>query len=48
MFCTSEMLTGTYTTQYAAYNGKYYSKIVDVTDESTWIYNCLTKGAGAA
>lgn len=39
MFCMSEMYTGTYTTQYAKYNGKYYSKMVDITDKSTWIYN---------
>lgn len=41
MFCISEMTTGTYTSQYARYDGKYYTKTVDVTDESTWIYNLL-------
>lgn len=41
MFCMSEMYDGTYTTQYAKYNGKYYSKMVDVMDESTWIYHFL-------
>ena len=41
MFCMSEMYTGTYTTQYAysLVTGKYYSAMVDVTDEETWIYN---------
>ncbi len=35
------MYTGTYTTQYAysLVTGKYYSAMVDVTDEETWIYN---------
>lgn len=41
MFCMSEMYTGTYTSQYAKYNGKYYIKMVDVTDKSTWINNYL-------
>ena len=41
MFCMCEMHTGTYTTQYAKYNGKYYSKMVDVTDRTTWIHNSL-------
>lgn len=39
MFCMREMYTGSITTQYA-YNlvdGKYYSKLVDVTDKETWI-----------
>ncbi|MDD2496053.1 MAG: DUF1419 domain-containing protein [Tissierellia bacterium] len=43
MFCISEMLTGTYTSQYM-YNlvtGKYYHKIVDITDQSTWGYNFM-------
>ena len=43
MFCMSEMLTGTYTSQYM-YNlvtGKYYHKIVDITDQSTWGYNFI-------
>ena len=43
MFCISEMYTGSYTTQYAKFNGKYYSKMVDVCDKSTWIYNYLIK-----
>ena len=42
MFCISEMTSGTYTSQYARYDGKYYTKTVDVMDESTWIYNLLT------
>ena len=41
MFCMCEMLTGTYTSQYARYNGKYYTKTVDITDKSTWINNYL-------
>ena len=41
MFCMSEMYTGTYTTQYARCNGKYYCKMVDSTDQSTWIHNIL-------
>jgi len=43
MFCMSEMLTGTYTSQYM-YNlvtNKYYHKIVDITDQSTWGYNFI-------
>lgn len=41
MFCICEMYTGTYTNQYAysLVTGKYYSAMVDVTDEKTWIYN---------
>lgn len=41
MFCMCEMYTGTYTTQYAKKDGKFYSAMVDVTDESTWIHNRL-------
>ena len=41
MFCMSEMLTGVYTSQYAKCNEKYYTKIVDVTDKTTWINNYL-------
>lgn len=41
MFCMSEMYTGTYTTQYARINGKYYCKMVDSADKTTWIYNLL-------
>ena len=43
MFCMSEMLTGTYTSQYM-YNlvtGKYYHKIVDILDQTTWGYNFM-------
>lgn len=43
MFCMSEFLRGTYTTQYASYNGSYYCKTVDAFDEATWIYNLLKK-----
>lgn len=43
MFCMSEFYTGTYTTQYAhdQKTGKYYSKLVDYTDKTTWICNLL-------
>ncbi|MGL5436016.1 MAG: hypothetical protein ACRDBO_11535, partial [Lachnospiraceae bacterium] len=43
MFCMSEMYTATYTNQYARYEGKYYKKMVDVTDKSTWLNNYLKK-----
>ncbi len=43
MFCISEMIEDTYTTQYAysLTTGKYYTKTVDVRDTNTWIYNYL-------
>lgn len=43
MFCIREMYTGTYTTQYGfnLVDSKYYSAMVDVTDEATWIHNRL-------
>nr|WP_024835445.1 hypothetical protein [Clostridium sp. 12(A)] len=41
MFCMSEMYTGTYTNQYARYKGKYYTKMVDIMDKTTWINNYL-------
>ena len=46
MFCMSEFLTGTFTSQYARIKlsdkkYKYYTKIVDVTDKKTWIYNYI-------
>ena len=43
MFCMSEMWSGSYTSQYA-YNlvtEKYYHKMVDITDQKTWIHNFL-------
>jgi len=40
-FCMSEMLSGVYTNQYAKYNGKYYTKIVDAYDKTTWLHNFL-------
>lgn len=45
MFCMSEMYTGTYTNQYAhdKSSGKYYTKMVDACDKSTWINNYLRK-----
>lgn len=41
MFCMSERITGSYTTQYAhdTLTGKYYLKTVDMDDPSTWIHN---------
>ena len=41
MFCMCEMLTGTYTSQYARCNGKYYTKVVDITNKNTWINNYI-------
>lgn len=41
MFLMSEFTTGSYTLQYAIYNGKYYCKTVDAYDTSTWINNLL-------
>lgn len=43
MFCMSEMYTGTYTNQYAhdKRTDKYYTKLVDSTDKSTWISELL-------
>ena len=38
-FCLMEMYDDTFTTQYAEYNGSYYSKMVDSADKSTWIHN---------
>ena len=42
-FLMSEFYTGVYTTQYARYNNKYYCKIVDAYDQTTWIHNLLNK-----
>ncbi len=43
MFCMSEMYTGTYTNQYAhdRNTDKYYTKLVDSADKSTWICELL-------
>lgn len=45
MFCMSERYLGTYTTQYAHDHrtGKYYCKMVDSEDTSTWIHKLLRK-----
>lgn len=45
MFCISEMYTGTYTNQYAhdKRTDKYYTKLVDSADRSTWIYELLNE-----
>ena len=42
-FCMSEFHTGVFTGQYAKYNGKYYYKLVDAYDKSTWIHNYINK-----
>lgn len=46
-FCMSEMLTGTYTSQYThdKKNDKYYTKTVDCMDKSTWIDHYLMEQA---
>lgn len=41
MFCMSEFYTDSFTAQYAKYNGKYYCKMVDAYDKTTWINNFL-------
>lgn len=43
MFCMSEMYSGTYTSQYAhdKRSGKYYAKLVDCINRSTWICELL-------
>lgn len=43
MFCIREMFTGTYTNQYAHDKAteKFYVKMVDASDCSTWIHNIL-------
>lgn len=43
MFCMREMYTGSYTTQYAKVGDKYYTAMVDVFDQKTWIHNRLEK-----
>ena len=42
-FLMSEFYTGVYTTQYAKCNNKYYCKMVDAYDQTTWIHNLLNK-----
>lgn len=43
IFCMSEFYTGSYTNQYAhdKNTGKYWAKLVNYTDKSTWIPNLL-------
>lgn len=36
-FCMSEMQSGTITSCYASYNGKYYHKYVDLVSQATFI-----------
>jgi hypothetical protein len=40
-FLMSEFETGSYTSQYARKNEKYYTKIVDARDKVTWIHNFI-------
>lgn len=42
-FCSREFVTGSYTMQYAysLVQGKYYAKLVDYSDPSTWISSIL-------
>lgn len=49
MFCMSEFYTGSYTMQYAKekQTGKYYRKLVDFKDKSTWICEQLMKQKSA-
>ena len=42
-FMMSEFTTGSYTTQYAKYQGKFYCKTVDSCDPNTWIDKILVK-----
>lgn len=43
MFCMSEFLTGSFTSQYLhdRNTNKYYHKTVDITDQATWGYNFI-------
>lgn len=41
MFCMTEMLEGTITMQYAKKDDKYYSCLVDVSKQETWIHKKL-------
>ena len=45
MFCMSEMYSGSYTNQYAhdKRTDKYYTKMVDYMDKTTWINTYLVK-----
>lgn len=38
MFCNQEMFSMSITNQFAKYNGKFYTKKVDITDKETWIH----------
>jgi hypothetical protein len=40
-FLMSEFMSGPYTSQYARKEGKYYTKIVDAYDKTTWIHNLI-------
>jgi len=36
-FCMVEHWSGPYTSQYAAYHGRYFTRMVDASDRATWI-----------
>lgn len=40
-FCCMEMYSGTITSQYCRYKGKYYTKYVCIYDKSTWLHNYI-------
>ena len=44
-FCSREMYSGTYTTQYAfqRVTGRYFVKMVDCADSSTWLSTILAQ-----
>lgn len=44
-FCSREMYSGTYTTQYAfqLVTGRYFAKMVDCADSSTWLSTILAQ-----
>ena len=44
-FCSREMYSGTYTTQYAfqLVTGRYFTKMVDCADSSTWLSTILAQ-----
>lgn len=49
VFCMREMINFSYTDQYAHVDGgKYYTKVVDVNDRSTWIPEILCRNKEAA
>ena len=45
-FFLSEFYDETYTNQYASCHEKFYQKLVDITDKSTWIHNFISLDTG--